>query len=111
MSPKEKDVFYLKLQWISATDEVEKKALAEKIKQASRATEKVGWVSEIVDATTTQQCHFTRYLSGRSRGAVPLGNICFNGRGFRPETSGSSIEVLFCQVVSLRDPSASLHSD
>jgi hypothetical protein len=34
MSPKEKDVFYLKLQWISAKDEAEKKALAEKIKQA-----------------------------------------------------------------------------
>jgi hypothetical protein len=34
MASKEKDVFYLKLQWISAKDEVEKKKVAEKIKQA-----------------------------------------------------------------------------
>jgi hypothetical protein len=34
MSSKEKDVFYLKLQWISAKDEAEKKKIAEKIKQA-----------------------------------------------------------------------------
>jgi hypothetical protein len=34
MSAKEKDVFYLKLQWISAKDETMKKELAEKIKQA-----------------------------------------------------------------------------
>jgi hypothetical protein len=33
MSTKEKDVFYLKLQWISAKNETEKTALAEKIKQ------------------------------------------------------------------------------
>jgi hypothetical protein len=34
MASKEKDVFYLKLQWISAKDEAEKKKLAEKIRQA-----------------------------------------------------------------------------
>jgi len=33
MTSKEKDVFYLKLQWISAKDEAEKKQWAEKIKQ------------------------------------------------------------------------------
>ena len=33
MASKEKDVFYLKLQWISAKDEAEKKKVAEKIKQ------------------------------------------------------------------------------
>ena len=33
MSSKENDVFYLKLQWISAKDEAERKKLAEKIKQ------------------------------------------------------------------------------
>ena len=30
---KEKDIFYLKLQWISAKDEAERKSLAEKIRQ------------------------------------------------------------------------------
>ena len=34
MASKEKDIFYLKLQWISAKDEAEKKKLAEKISQA-----------------------------------------------------------------------------
>ena len=34
MPSNEKDVFYLKLQWISAKNEDEKKRLAEKIKQA-----------------------------------------------------------------------------
>jgi hypothetical protein len=33
MSSEEKDVFNLKLQWISAKDEAEKKKLAEKIRQ------------------------------------------------------------------------------
>lgn len=33
MASKEKDVFYLKLRWISAKDEAEKKKVAEKIKQ------------------------------------------------------------------------------
>jgi len=33
MASKEKDVFYLKLQWISSKDEAEKKKLAEQIKQ------------------------------------------------------------------------------
>jgi hypothetical protein len=33
MTAKQKDVFYLKLQWISAKDEAEKKQWAEKIKQ------------------------------------------------------------------------------
>ncbi len=33
MASKEKDVFYLKLQWISSKDEDEKKKLAEQIKQ------------------------------------------------------------------------------
>ena len=33
MASKERDVFYLKLQWISSKDEDEKKKLAEKIKQ------------------------------------------------------------------------------
>jgi hypothetical protein len=32
MPSEEKDVFYLKLQWISAKDEAEKKKLAEKIR-------------------------------------------------------------------------------
>jgi hypothetical protein len=34
MASKEKDIFYLKLQWISAKDEAEKKKLAEKIREA-----------------------------------------------------------------------------
>jgi hypothetical protein len=34
MSSKEKDVFYLKVQWVSAKDEAEKEKLAEKIRQA-----------------------------------------------------------------------------
>ena len=34
MPSKDKDVFNLKLQWISAKDETEKKKLAEKIRQA-----------------------------------------------------------------------------
>ena len=34
MASKEKDVFYLKLQWISAKDEAEKQKLAEKIRKA-----------------------------------------------------------------------------
>ena len=34
MSSKEKDVFYLKLQWISAKDDAEKEKLAQKIRQA-----------------------------------------------------------------------------
>ncbi len=33
MPPKDKDVFYLKLQWISAKDDAERKKLAEQIKQ------------------------------------------------------------------------------
>jgi hypothetical protein len=33
MPSKDKDVFSLKLQWISAQDEAEKKKLAEKIRQ------------------------------------------------------------------------------
>jgi hypothetical protein len=33
MASKEKDVFYLKLQWISSKDEAEKKKLAEQIRQ------------------------------------------------------------------------------
>jgi len=33
MASKEKDVFYLKLQWISCKDEAERKKLAEKIRQ------------------------------------------------------------------------------
>jgi hypothetical protein len=40
MASKEKDVFYLKLQWISAKDEAEKKALAEKIRQALHGQQK-----------------------------------------------------------------------
>jgi len=34
MPTKENDVFYLKLQWISAKDEAERQKLAEKIKRA-----------------------------------------------------------------------------
>jgi len=34
MVSKDKDIFYLKLQWISSKDENEKKKLAEKIRQA-----------------------------------------------------------------------------
>jgi hypothetical protein len=34
MPSKEKDVFYLKLQWMSSKDAAERKELAEKIKQA-----------------------------------------------------------------------------
>jgi hypothetical protein len=33
MPSKDKDIFYLKLQWISAKDEAERKSLAEKIRQ------------------------------------------------------------------------------
>jgi len=33
MPSKDNDVFYLKLQWISAKDEAERKKLAEQIKQ------------------------------------------------------------------------------
>jgi hypothetical protein len=33
MPSKEQDVFYLKLQWISAKDEAEKEKLAQKIRQ------------------------------------------------------------------------------
>jgi type I restriction-modification system DNA methylase subunit len=33
MSSKENDIFYLKLQWISAKDEAERKKLADKIRQ------------------------------------------------------------------------------
>jgi len=33
MASKENDVFYLKLQWISCKDELERKKLAEKIRQ------------------------------------------------------------------------------
>jgi hypothetical protein len=33
MPSKDKDIFYLKLQWISAKDEAERKKLAEQIKQ------------------------------------------------------------------------------
>jgi hypothetical protein len=40
MSSKEKDVFYLKLQWISAKDEAEKKRLAEQIRQALSGQQK-----------------------------------------------------------------------
>jgi hypothetical protein len=34
MPSKDKDIFYLKLQWIACKDEAEKKKLAEKIRQA-----------------------------------------------------------------------------
>jgi len=34
MPSKEQDVFYLKLQWISAKDEAEREKLAQKIRQA-----------------------------------------------------------------------------
>jgi len=40
MSTNEKGVFYLKLLWISAKDESEKKELAEKIKQALSGQQK-----------------------------------------------------------------------
>ena len=40
MASKEKDLFYLKLQWISAKGEAEKKALAEKIMQALQGKQK-----------------------------------------------------------------------
>lgn len=40
MSSKEKDIFYLKLQWISTTDEAERKKLAEKIRQALSGEQK-----------------------------------------------------------------------
>jgi hypothetical protein len=40
MASKENDVFYLKLQWISAKDEAEKKALALKIKDALHEQQK-----------------------------------------------------------------------
>jgi hypothetical protein len=33
MPSKEKEIFYLKLQWISAKDEAERKQLADKIKR------------------------------------------------------------------------------
>jgi hypothetical protein len=33
MPSKDKDIFYLKLQWISAKDEAERKNLGEKIRQ------------------------------------------------------------------------------
>jgi hypothetical protein len=33
MPSKDKDVFYLKLQWMSAKDEAERKKLAEQVKQ------------------------------------------------------------------------------
>jgi hypothetical protein len=33
MPPKDKDIFYLKLQWISAKDEAERKSLGDKIRQ------------------------------------------------------------------------------
>ena len=33
MPSKDKDIFYLKLQWISAKDDAERKNLAEKIRQ------------------------------------------------------------------------------
>jgi len=33
MPSKDKDIFYLKLQWISAKDEAERKSLGEKIRQ------------------------------------------------------------------------------
>lgn len=40
MPSKDNDVFYLKLQWISTKDEVERKKLAEKIKQALSESQK-----------------------------------------------------------------------
>jgi hypothetical protein len=40
MASKDKDVFYLKLQWISTKDEGERKKLAEKIRQALSEPEK-----------------------------------------------------------------------
>lgn len=40
MTSKEKDVFYLKLQWISTKDEAERKELAEKIRQALSGVQK-----------------------------------------------------------------------
>lgn len=39
MPSKDKDVFYLKLQWISIKDEAERKKLAEKIRQALSETQ------------------------------------------------------------------------
>jgi hypothetical protein len=40
MPSKDKDVFYLKLQWISTRDEAERKKLAEKIRQALSESQK-----------------------------------------------------------------------
>ncbi|HUK51478.1 MAG TPA: hypothetical protein VLV18_10605 [Terriglobales bacterium] len=33
MLPKEKDIFYLKLQWVSAKDEAERNSIGDKIRQ------------------------------------------------------------------------------
>jgi len=40
MPSKDKDVFYLKLQWISTRDEAERKKLVEKIRQALSESQK-----------------------------------------------------------------------
>lgn len=40
MPSKEKDVFYLKLQWISTKDEAERKKLSEKIRQILSESQK-----------------------------------------------------------------------
>jgi hypothetical protein len=40
MPSKEKDAFYLKLQWISTTDEAERKRLSEKIRQILSESQK-----------------------------------------------------------------------
>jgi len=40
MPPKDKDIFYLKLQWISAKDETERRALGEKIRRLLAEQEK-----------------------------------------------------------------------
>ena len=40
MASKEKDVFYLKLQWMSAKDAAERKELADKIKETLYSQQK-----------------------------------------------------------------------
>jgi hypothetical protein len=40
MSSKDKDIFYLKLQWISCKDQAERKKIAEKIRQVLSESEK-----------------------------------------------------------------------
>jgi hypothetical protein len=40
MPSKDKDIFYLKLQWISCKDETDRKKIAEKIRQALSESQK-----------------------------------------------------------------------